>query len=675
MARNRETQNRSANPPERAELRRQAEAQLQKQPANRDILRVVPEEARRLLHELEVHQIELEMQNEELRQAQEELEESRAKYFKFYDLAPVGYLTIGETGIILEVNLTAANLLGVEKSQLVKKPVTRFIVKEDQGIYYKHRQQLYETRARQVCELRMIGKRGVPFWVNLEAIAAQDMDGAPLCRVVMSDITERKRAEEALRQAEENYRGIFENAVEGIYQSSPQGHFTSVNSALARILGYASPAQVVTRITNIRDQFYADPGRRAIAIQRLAEKGTLENFESECLCKDGSRIWLSENTRAVRDATGTLLHYEGFVQDITARKRAEESLHESEARFATVFRASPVAISLRILADGRCIDVNEAYLRLSGFSREEVINYTTPEMWTSPADRQQFVDRLTQKQYIKNVESEFLTKSGETCHVLASYEKIQLSGNDCVLAMFQDITERKRTEEAVAQAHEQLRALSIYWQNAIEAQRAHIAREIHDEFGQSMSALKMDLTWLANRLPEGDERVDRIRTMTTLVDDSIALMRRIATELRPGLLDDLGLNAALDWQAREFSRHSEIPCNLKLPSDDLALAPALNTTLFRIFQETLTNVARHAQATRVDASFQQEGKTLVLTVQDNGRGITESELNDPHSLGLLGLRERATQWGGNLTIRNTPGKGTTVSVYIPLPAPPMNGGN
>jgi signal transduction histidine kinase len=238
-----------------------------------------------------------------------------------------------------------------------------------------------------------------------------------------------------------------------------------------------------------------------------------------------------------------------------------------------------------------------------------------------------------------------------------------------------DITERKRTEEAVAQAHEQLRALSIYWQNAIEAQRAHIAREIHDEFGQSMSALKMDLTWLANRLPEGDEKVARIRTMTTLIDGSIAQMRRIATELRPGLLDDLGLNAALDWQAREFSRHSEIPCNLKLPNDDLALASALNTTLFRIFQETLTNVARHAKATRVDASFQQEGKTLVLTVQDNGRGITESELNDPHSLGLLGLRERATQWGGNLTIRNTPGKGTTVSIYIPLPAPPVNGGN
>jgi signal transduction histidine kinase len=238
-----------------------------------------------------------------------------------------------------------------------------------------------------------------------------------------------------------------------------------------------------------------------------------------------------------------------------------------------------------------------------------------------------------------------------------------------------DITERKKTEKALEQSSEQLRALTHYWQAAIEAERTAIAREIHDEFGQSMTALKMDLTWLAKHLPEEDENVGRIRGMTTLVDESVARMRRIATNLRPGLLDDLGLNAALEWQAQEFSKHSGIPCKLNLPEDDPGVDPALCTTLFRIFQETLTNIARHAQATRVSVSLKQNERTLTLTMRDNGRGITNVELANPRSLGLLGLRERAAQWGGETSLRGVAGKGTIVTVRIPLPASPVTGGD
>jgi diguanylate cyclase (GGDEF)-like protein/PAS domain S-box-containing protein len=192
----------SADPSAAQALRQRAEAQLRKQPADRDTLRGAPAETRHLLHELEVHQIELEMQNEELRRAQEELEESRARYFDLYDLAPVGYLTLSEQGLILEANLTAAKLLGAEKSQLVKKPVTRFIVREDQDIYYLHRKQLFETRAPQVCELRMVRKGGVPFWVQLDANLVRDAaSGAPFYHVGMSDISARKQVDEELRRA------------------------------------------------------------------------------------------------------------------------------------------------------------------------------------------------------------------------------------------------------------------------------------------------------------------------------------------------------------------------------------------------------------------------------------------------------------------------------------------
>ena len=158
-----------------------------------------PEVARRALHELRVHQIELEMQNEELRRTQEELEVSRARYFDLYDLAPVGYFTLSEQGLILEANLTAAKLLGVARGALVKQPLSRFILREDQDIYYLHRKALLETGAPQAWELRVLKKDAAPFWVRVEATTAQDADGASVCRAVVSDITESKRAEQSLQ--------------------------------------------------------------------------------------------------------------------------------------------------------------------------------------------------------------------------------------------------------------------------------------------------------------------------------------------------------------------------------------------------------------------------------------------------------------------------------------------
>jgi PAS domain S-box-containing protein len=166
----------------------------------REQLGLSPEETRRTLHELRVHQIELDVQNEELRRAQVELEASRARYFDFYDLAPVGFYTISETGLMLEANLTAARQLGVARDALVPQPISRFILKEDQDIYYLHRKQLFETGEPLVCELRMVEKSGMPFWARLRSLTMQDTDGALVSRLVMSDITESKRVEEALQQ-------------------------------------------------------------------------------------------------------------------------------------------------------------------------------------------------------------------------------------------------------------------------------------------------------------------------------------------------------------------------------------------------------------------------------------------------------------------------------------------
>ena len=186
-------------PADAADLRRRAEEKARTDDVQAQKT-LSPKEAGRLLHELQVHQIELEMQNEELRRAQGELEAARARYFDLFDLAPVGYFTLSEQGLILEANLTAAGLLGVERRDLVKKPLTRFILPEDQDIYYRHRKQLFETGTPQVYDLRVLRADAAPFWARLETTEAQDADGAPVCRAVMSDITARKQAEEKLAE-------------------------------------------------------------------------------------------------------------------------------------------------------------------------------------------------------------------------------------------------------------------------------------------------------------------------------------------------------------------------------------------------------------------------------------------------------------------------------------------
>ncbi|MFL7794332.1 MAG: GAF domain-containing protein [Anaerolineae bacterium] len=226
--------------------------------------------------------------------------------------------------------------------------------------------------------------------------------------------------------------------------------------------------------------------------------------------------------------------------------------------------------------------------------------------------------------------------------------------------------ENARLYQAERTAREQLRDLTAYLQTAREEERTHIAREIHDELGQTLTALKFDLSWLIKRLPEDQPDLEkRAQVMSGLIDDTIHTVRRVATELRPGLLDDLGLAAAIEWQAQEFTARTDIDCDLQLDDASTSLDRDLATAVFRIFQETLTNIARHAEATEVRVTLADGPGELTLTVQDNGKGITESQVSDSKSLGLIGMRERARAWGGDITFEGVPNRGTTVTVRIP----------
>jgi signal transduction histidine kinase len=238
------------------------------------------------------------------------------------------------------------------------------------------------------------------------------------------------------------------------------------------------------------------------------------------------------------------------------------------------------------------------------------------------------------------------------------------------LVLQQEVAERRRAEERLLASEENLRALAARLQSIREEERTRIAREIHDELGQALTGLKMDLTWVARRVPSTQKQLaEKMKSMFPLIDDTIQSVRKIASLLRPGVLDQLGLSAAIAWQARDFQMRTGIRCKLDMPQDAAdGMDADRSTAVFRIFQELLTNVARHANATRVDVSLKLDPGELVLEVRDNGRGIEEGSLRSGNSLGLLGMRERAAAFGGTITVTGMPGGGTRVTVRMPAGA-------
>jgi PAS domain S-box-containing protein len=229
-----------------------------------------------------------------------------------------------------------------------------------------------------------------------------------------------------------------------------------------------------------------------------------------------------------------------------------------------------------------------------------------------------------------------------------------------------EIEDRKQAEEALRCSFDELRALAARLQSIREEERTRVAREIHDELGQALTAIKLESASLIRGLPvDAKQQLNQAQSIVKLVDRTIEAVRRISTELRPAILDDMGLVAAVEWAGVEFQSRTGTQCRLDLPQDDIVIDRECTTALFRILQETLTNVARHANATHLNVRLAKEDSSLILEVRDNGKGISEERLSAGRSLGILGMRERALLLGGEFDISGAPGDGTTIRVRIP----------
>jgi two-component system sensor histidine kinase UhpB len=372
------------------------------------------------------------------------------------------------------------------------------------------------------------------------------------------------------------------------------------------------------------------------------------------------------------ELTGSLLRRS--LRYAVERKRAEVELRRSEIFLESIVENIPDMIFVKDARELRFVRFNKAGEELLGHARRNLIGKSDYDFF--PADEADFFTRadrdvLRNREVLDIPEEPILTK-GKGLRYLHTKKIPIVDENDhplYLLGISEDITERKRAENELQRSFELLRTLSQRLEVVREQERTRIARELHDELGVRMTCMKMDLARLLAMMRDPlfprEKMEEKIRSMGTEVDTTIAEVQRLASELRPGLLDDLGLVAAIEWQCQDFERRSGIRCLCEASFDEIKISPSRATAAFRICQEALINIARHARATFVRVLVKESGDDVLIEVQDNGQGIPAEKVNEAGSLGLLGMKERSMAIGGRLEIAGWPGKGTTVTLRFP----------
>ena len=355
---------------------------------------------------------------------------------------------------------------------------------------------------------------------------------------------------------------------------------------------------------------------------------------------------------------------------VNARWRAERAALRANMELAQIFDTA--ADAMRVVdRDFNMLRVNQTFADLSGMQKEEAIGQKCYEAFWGPLCHTEDCPLTRILGNVERVEYDLekVRKDGVRIPCIVSATPFRGPDGELIgiVEDYRDISERKESEQELMRSHERLRDLTSHLQVIREEERAAVAREIHDELGQALTALKMDIHWLRNRLHEQDPSlIEKTRLMSQLIDRTVKSVRRICAELRPGLLDDFGLSVALEWQAEEFQKRTGMECKTSVPAEGLDLNKEKSTNLFRIVQESLTNVIRHADATKVEINLHEEDGKLLLEIVDNGKGISQAAITNPKSFGLIGIKERVHSLGGEVNIAGTPTEGTRLTVKMPI---------
>jgi len=476
--------------------------------------------------------------------------------------------------------------------------------------------------------------------------------------------------EEALRDTERRYRDLVEGAHNVVLRVSDQGVLSFVNRTFETVVGWPAHDWLGRPLLDlVHDE---DRPRGEEALRRTLGGESPVPLDLRIVAQSGATRVL-EFTLAPHRQEAKVVGAIGTATDVTARREQEAALRRAEAEYrqlvslvqAIVWRAEAATLALRFVS-------HEAEVLL-GYP---LAHWTEqPAFWAEhvhPEDREWAVGLRTRSAAEgRSYEAEYrmIAADGRVIwvrDVVRSRAGERRQGE--LIGVTIDVTGRRQAEEELRRSRDRLSDLSAHLELAREQERAAIAREIHDELGQALTALRMDVAWLRKHPDDAAAAEGKLQEMVQLIDETIGRARRISSELRPGVLDDLGLEAAVEWQAEDFQRRTGVRCLMSSSLPPLDLEREVSTGLFRILQEALTNVSRHAAASQVVVDLRQEGGRVVLEVRDDGRGTSDERPAGHRSLGVLGMTERARRLGGTLTFTSAPGAGTVVQASVPLSA-------
>jgi PAS domain S-box-containing protein len=565
--------------------------------------------------------------------------------------------------------------------------------------------------------------------------------------VIATDVTDKRHAEEALREARDEMEARVRRrtaelervvtelrrselrlseaqqlAHTGSWEWDPNSDEQVWSDELYRIYGLVPGAAIPSLPLFLSIVHPDDRGRAEEAVVDLRRDGGPVDLELRVVRPDGTQRLIHSRGAAVRLRSDAKLRVFGVVQDVTESRQADQALRREKA-FVEVLEAVAVAANQARVVDDALRASLEQVCALTGWPvGHALLMQRDGRLLSSGVWELHDPERFAELRHVSDALSLSDTAGApalvleratpvwvrelplnidfrraaaakdaglraavafpvwvgrEIAAVLEFFTSEDTVPDPALLQVMAHlgtqlgrVIERRRAEERLASSESQLRELASRLVSVREEERKHMARELHDELGQSLTALKIDLRTLQRRLPNPADLPARLDAMLGLVDGTIAATQRLATELRPGILDDLGLVPAIQWQVEEFGRRTGVPATLRIDGEPVPLDDRIATAAFRVLQESLTNIARHARASAVTVTLQLDAAGLALAVHDDGIGIEPARRDDPHALGLLGMRERAMRWGGQFTIEPREGGGTTVRLRMPLTQAP-----
>ncbi len=668
-------------------------------------------DTQRLLHELEVHQIELEMQNAELRLARDEAEAVRERYTDLYDFAPVGYFTILANGAIRMVNLAGAALVGMERSRLVGRSFEMLFPPDLRAALNRFLDQVLAGKTGLVIESGFMHRGQADRFV---AIHGQSSPDAEECSVTVTDITGRKQAEDAVCVSEIRYRRLFETAHDGVLLIDPETRkITDANPFMSKLLGYSHQELVGKELYEIG--LLKDEVASQKMFRRLKRTHEVRYQDLPLESQSGKHQEVEVVANLYQENDRPVIQCN--IRDITERKRAEDILRRNEALFSSLIGHAPVGV---YVVDARFCLQQANPPALKAFAEvdplihrdfSEIVRIVWPKRVAEqilarfrhtlktgePYHSPEFVERRrdlgSKEHYEWQIERVTLPAGefGVVCFfndITARIHALQAQRDLNVLTVSnlnlkKEIVRRKALEEVLHQTRAEetrllvqsrkqelrLRGLSHQILHVQEEERKRISRELHDVIAQTLVGINVHVSALAQDTnSELDTLQERTASTHRMVEKSVDMVHQFARELRPTLLDDLGLIPARQTHLKAFMEETGIRVSLKAFAGIEKAPEMIRTTFYRIAQEALTNVTKHARATSVEIRICNRTDAISLEILDDGEGFDVNESKTSRRkgrLGLIGMRERAEMIGGSFSVASAPGAPTTVRVLIP----------